>query len=317
MGFSWLELRHADEQGVEHYVTLALIVRANKGESGVHCHFALLEARRAPGGELVGPRIGVNAFLTHEHHPISRSAFAELAGELIETASVYRERVNALLFGLPQDRYEALIRLLLSLRKPQLSQTLDPDELSARLTEALPELDRDAVVRVSSRLDQLDRLRDEAKQLREVREAVAAFARTYRDWARAALRERGAALVRSSEALERERAAALAAARELRASEGWQAAERLEELRRLAQRAQAAAAAAAAELARAQAAAEELAGAAAQAREALAAQQVAMGSLSSTRWRSRQRRGVLLLQVHVGWDVPSLCRRAPRNSWLG
>lgn len=74
-GFSWLELRHADEQGVERYVTLVLMARANKGESGVHSHFALLEARRAPGGELVGPRIGVNAFLTHS---TIRSAAARL-----------------------------------------------------------------------------------------------------------------------------------------------------------------------------------------------------------------------------------------------
>ena len=77
--------------------------------------------------------------------------------------------MNALLFGVTQDRYDAIVRLLLSLRKPQLSQTLDPQELSARLTEALPELDRDAVLRVSGRLDQLDRLRAEAAELREVR----------------------------------------------------------------------------------------------------------------------------------------------------
>ena len=180
------------------------------------------------------------------------------------------------------------MRLLLSLRKPQLSQTLDPQELSARLTEALPELDRDAVLRVSTRLDQLDRLREEAAELREVRTAVSAFARTYRDWARAALRERGGALAEAvnasqkrREALERTRAeleaaleqrtalatrqeqhdrelaAARAAERELRASDGWHAAERLEQLRREAEQAEKAASAAAAELERAQADAAE------------------------------------------------------------
>ncbi len=88
-----------------------------------------------------------------------------------------------------------------------------------RLTEALPELDRDVVLRVSARLDQLDALRDEAATLREVSQAVARFARTYRDWARAALRERGGNLnakVREAQlrtrALEHARAA-LAAAR--------------------------------------------------------------------------------------------------------
>ena len=299
-GFSWLELRRRDEHDVDHWVTLVLMARANKGETGVRSWFALLQAEQPPGGELRGPRIGINASLTHGRQPITKAAFAELAEELIESASVYRERVNALLFGVAQDRYEAIVRLLLSLRKPQLSQTLDPQELSARLTEALPELDRDAVVRVSGRLDQLDRLRAEAAELREVRAAVAAFARTYRDWARAALRERGgllldavnqrerraealtAALAAVAAALERREllaarrqelelslSSARAAERELRASEDWRAAERLEELHRLAETAEQAASEAAAELERAQREAAELLSAARQAAAAL------------------------------------------------
>ncbi len=310
VGYSWLELHRRDDHGVEYFHTLVLMARANKGESGVHSWFALLEAYQDADGELHGPRIGVNASLTEGRHPISRAAFAELAGGLIESASVYRERVNALLFGVAQDRYEAIVRLLLSLRKPQLSQTLDPQELSARLTEALPELDRDAVLRVSSRLDQLDRMRAEAAELREVRTAVEAFAKTYRDWARAALRERGRvlidavgareehseALARAQEAIRvaRERRSTLAARRrelestlasargaerELRASDDWRAAERMEELRRLADAARKAASAATTELARAADELAELQDAAARADAALGEQRTAVESL--------------------------------------
>ncbi len=302
-GFSWLELHRRDEQGVERWITLVLMARANRGETGVHSWFGLLQAEQEPNGELRGPRIGVNAGLTQGRQPITKTALAELAGELIGSASVYRERVNALLFGVAQDRYEAVVRLLLSLRKPQLSQTLDPQELSARLAEALPELDRDAVLRVSTRLDQLDRLRAEAAELREVRAAVSTFAQTYRDWARAALRERGGALLeavrtrerrggtlaqaRAAAQAARERRAALAerrqqleqqlasargAERELRGSEDWRTAERLEELRRLADAAEHAAAVAAAELERAEADAAELLRAAGRAAGALAEQ---------------------------------------------
>ena len=117
-GFSWLELHCRDEHDVEHWATLVLMTRANKGETGVHSWFGLLQAEQPPGGELQGPRIGINASLTEGRHPISRTAFAELAGELIELASVYRERVNALLFGVDQDRYEAIVRLLLSCASP-------------------------------------------------------------------------------------------------------------------------------------------------------------------------------------------------------
>ena len=268
-GFSWLELQRVDEHGLERFVTLVLMARADKGESGVRSWFAVLEAERSPGGELRGPRIGISASLTAGRTPLTKQAFAELAGGLIESASEYRERINAALFGIAQDRYEAVIRLLLSLRKPQLSQTLDPHELSDRLTEALPELDRDVVLRVSARLDQLDALREETATLREVSQAVARFALTYRDWARAALRERGGNLnakVREAElrtrAVEHARAAlaaaqeergvlaarqqeldeALAAARaserELRSGEAWRDAERLDELRRRAEQAE-------------------------------------------------------------------------------
>ncbi len=302
-GFSWLELRRRDEQAAERWVTLVLMAQARKGETGVRSCFAVLEARQEPDGELCGTRLGINAWLTQGRQPITKTALAELAGELIDSVSVYRERVNALLFGVSQDRYEAVVRLLLSLRKPQLSQTLDPQELSARLTEALPELDRDAVLRVSNRLDQLDLLRAEAAELREVRGAVSTFARTYRDFARAALGERGGALLAAArgreqrgEALERARGTALAARsrraqlaerrqrhesqlasarageRELRESEDWRSAARLEELHRLAVEAERAAADAAAELERAEAEADQWLGAATRAEDTLSAQ---------------------------------------------
>ena len=48
-GFSWLELQRRDEEGIEHSITLLLMVRANKGEAGVHSWFALLAAEQPPG----------------------------------------------------------------------------------------------------------------------------------------------------------------------------------------------------------------------------------------------------------------------------
>ena len=322
-GFSWLELHGRDERGADRYTTLVLMARADRGETGVKSWFAVLEAEQQPGAQLHGPRIGISASLTHGRTPLTKQAFAELAGGLIESASEYRERVNTLLFGVAQDRYEAIIRLLLSLRKPQLSQTLNPDELSARLTEALPELDRDAVLRVSARLDDLDALRAEAASLREVRAAVATFARTYRDWARAALRERGGALeeaVRESErrrrGLEAARAAlaaaqqrradlihrrdeldeALAVARasreELRAGEEWRDAERLDELRRRADQARREASDAEQALERASHDAEEAGRAAELAAASLGRNAAAAGDLLARAAEAAQRAGV-------------------------
>ena len=184
-------------------------------------------------------------------------------GAVHETASAYREHVNRLLFGVSDDRYEAIVRLLLSLRKPQLSKMLDPEELSQRLTEALPEIDRDAVLRVSARLGRARPAAGRGRRARRGPRACERFAGTYRDYARAALRERGGELVRaagarderarelaSTERAEREAgerrialtrrgeelddalAGARGAARALQASDGWREAERLDELRR-------------------------------------------------------------------------------------
>ena len=139
---------------------------------------------------------------------------------------------------------------------------------------------------------------------------MAAFASTYRDWARAALRERGGELLEGvrareqgaqalhsaqaavcaarerraelelrREQLEQHLAEARGAERELRASEDWRAAERLEELRLLAERTQATASAAAAELERAAREESELGEAAERAAYALGEQEAAVHSL--------------------------------------
>ena len=98
VGFSWLELHRRDEQGVEHFHTLVLMARANKGETGVKSWFALLEARQPPDGELHGPRIGINAFLQQDRHPIARAALAELG------------RADRVGLGLPGARERAPVR---------------------------------------------------------------------------------------------------------------------------------------------------------------------------------------------------------------
>ena len=54
-GFSWLELHRRDEHDVDHWATLVLMSRANKGETGVHSWFGLLQAERAARRRAAGP----------------------------------------------------------------------------------------------------------------------------------------------------------------------------------------------------------------------------------------------------------------------
>ncbi len=69
-----------DEHGPERFVTLVLMARADKGESGVRSWFALLQAERPPGGELRGPRIGINASLTAGPHAAHQAGVRRACG---------------------------------------------------------------------------------------------------------------------------------------------------------------------------------------------------------------------------------------------
>jgi len=161
LGYTWIEFARVDEDGVEHYLTLACGLHARKG----------MDLKR---WFLVTPlRIGRDLEFVQNGIPLSRDRLeAAIAGQgqVFQQAREYRVAVDEKLFQL-RERYEPLIELLIRLRQPQLSRRLDEAVLSSALSEALRPLAADLV----------DDVADSFRSLEEDRAALEDFERAHRD----------------------------------------------------------------------------------------------------------------------------------------
>ena len=83
-------------------------------------------------------------------------------GLVHDSARSYRRAVDEALFGLGEQRYAALVDLLIQLRQPQLSKRPSEKALSQALTESLPPMDQAVVADVAEAFRSLD---EEKEQL--------------------------------------------------------------------------------------------------------------------------------------------------------
>ncbi len=189
VGYVWVEFeRIADDGGVER-VTAGIGLRANRSLPEVRrWHFI---AR--------GRRVGEDLALLRAREPLSRAELiAELGddGEVLDHQAAYRERLNALVFRFGgMEQYQTMLRLMLELRRPHLSKTLDPDGVAGMLSAGLPTVDDTLMRRLAGGLEQLESLEQGLARLWAVRERARRFhEQTYRTYLRAVLRDRAAEL---------------------------------------------------------------------------------------------------------------------------
>jgi uncharacterized protein (TIGR02680 family) len=208
------------------YVTIGIGLRAHRHNDRVtRWHFV------ADG------RIGVDlSLLDADDRPLTRRDLAAALGPdaVRDSAEEYRRLVDATLFGLGPARYEQMLDLVLTLRKPQLAKDLNPVELSRTLQRGLRPVDDDMVVEAARSFDDMEAVARTLEGLVEADAATSAFLGVYatylRTHARAAadgLSVRRAQVDARRAALEEARAAAteadaaVAAAEErLRAADG-------------------------------------------------------------------------------------------------
>lgn len=226
IGYAWLEFAYLAEEGLEH-VTAGIGMKANRGREGVQRWYFLLRRRR----------IGHDLTLRRGDYPLTRRELVELlddGDELLDSPRDYRRRLNELVYGFPSTaQYETMVSLLLELRRPHLSKSLDGRQVAALLSGSLPEIDHDLMRRLGDGLEQLDDLQAALRSLEAVRERVEEFNRSaYRGYARAVIRDRADRLRRADTAygtasaarrttegaLEAARSEALATAHELTAA---------------------------------------------------------------------------------------------------
>jgi uncharacterized protein (TIGR02680 family) len=205
VGYVWLELGRRDGERYE-YVTIGAGLKGRRSSTDVEHWFFLTTQRPDQGLSLV-----------RDGHPLARGALEEAigpAGQVFERRADYRRAVNAKLFGLQDEQYAALVDTLLHLRRPQLSKTLDPEQLSGFLTDALPPLDGAVIGPIAEGFERLDHHRAELENLEETLRKLHEFAKVYRGYALSVARERADAVTRAESAFQRARADARARSEE-------------------------------------------------------------------------------------------------------
>ncbi|SCF07040.1 TIGR02680 family protein [Micromonospora haikouensis] len=196
----------------ERYVTVGIGLRAHRHVDRVtRWHF------------VVDGRVGVDfSLLDADDRPLTRRDLIDrLGAEAVrDSAEDYRQLVDARLFGLGPARYEQLLDLVLTLRKPQLAKDLNPVELSRTLQRGLRPVEDHLLVEAARSFDDMEAVARTLEGLVAADAATAAFLTVYstylRTHARAAadaLTARRDAVATRSTALDDARHAADAAAK--------------------------------------------------------------------------------------------------------
>jgi uncharacterized protein (TIGR02680 family) len=182
LGYTWIEFGRQPRSGPAQFVTLGCGIRAIKGVDGLPNRWYFV----------TGQRIGLDfSLVTENRQPLSRDQLVNAIGEtaVYRTAQDYRREVDCRLFGL-KARYEGLIELLIRLRAPQLARKLDEQRLSSALSDALPPLSDALIGDVAESFSNLDSLRADLLDHRQMHSEVGDFLQDYCRYLQVAARRR-------------------------------------------------------------------------------------------------------------------------------
>lgn len=186
LGYSWVEFGRLADDGEAVYCTLGAGLKAVHGR-GIAQHWFFVTSQRVGDGlELVD---AARTALTRERLV---EALGDL-GRVYDRKQDYRRAVDERLFGLGEQRYEALVDLLLQLRQPQLSRRPNEQALSSALTQSLSPVQNDLIETVAEAFRGLDDERRELEELADATRAGEAFLEHYRRYARVLVRRRAEA----------------------------------------------------------------------------------------------------------------------------
>ncbi|GAA3178008.1 MULTISPECIES: TIGR02680 family protein [Streptomyces] len=192
LGYTWVEFGRLDDTtGEQHFRTLLCGLKAVSGR-GIARHWYAVTRQRIDHSSAERTE-GTFRLLDATGTALSRDRLAEAVagyGMVYDQAKAYRRAVDEALFGLGEQRYAALVDLLIQLRQPQLSKRPNEAALSRALTEALPPMDQAVIADVAEAFRSLDEERDELAAASAAERAAAAFLEHYRRYARIATRRR-------------------------------------------------------------------------------------------------------------------------------
>lgn len=184
LGYTWIEFgRRTAEDGTE-FRTLGCGLKAVTGR-GITRHWYFSTPQR------IGDGPDSLHLLDATGTALSRDRLADAVeghGMVHDRARDHRRAVDEALFGLGEQRYRALVDLLVQLRQPQLSKRPSEAALSKALTESLPPVDQAIIADVAEAYRELEDDETELNAMVDAERAASAFLGHYRDYARAAAR---------------------------------------------------------------------------------------------------------------------------------
>lgn len=135
--YVWMEFARGSWDDPE-VVTVGIGMRATRSSDKVTRWYFVADGRAGVDFSLIGP----------DDRPLTRKQLAEQIGSdaIVDRPVEYRAAIDARMFGLGVQRYDQLINLILTLRRPQLAKNLDPRGLSQALTDGLRPLDEQLIL---------------------------------------------------------------------------------------------------------------------------------------------------------------------------
>lgn len=174
-GYVWMEFARreigAEPAETDETVTLIIGIRAHRHRDGVRTSFFVTDKRLGVDFGLIAP----------DSRPLTERQLKAVLGPdaYSETATQYRDAVDARLFGLGRERYTQLLDLLLALRRPLLAKDLDPDKVSATLTSGLSPIDEELVDQAARDFENLAAVQKQFDDFAVADAAVKAFLTDY------------------------------------------------------------------------------------------------------------------------------------------
>ena len=213
--YVWMEFRRdrpvGDDAG--EVVTVGAGLRAQRQNDRVTRWYFVVDGQVGRDFSLLGP----------DDRPLTKRQLAEQIGAAAVTDRPieHRTAIDARLFGLGGARFEQLLTLVLTLRRPQLAKNLDPKGLSRALSDGLRPLDDSLIVEAAHSFGDMENVQRTLAGLVQADAAASTFLAGYTTYLRTHARTACDALTLRLTAVEDRRAglAGALAARQRSATE--------------------------------------------------------------------------------------------------
>ncbi|MEU7765703.1 TIGR02680 family protein [Nocardia sp. NPDC049190] len=171
--YIWMEFARGRWDSPEA-VTVGIGMRATRSSDKVTRWYFVADGRVGIDFSLIGP----------DDRPFTRKQLAEQIGtdSIVDRPVDYRNAIDARMFGLGTQRYDQLINLILTLRRPQLAKNLDPRGLSQALTDGLRPLDEQLILDAARSFSDMEEVGRTLEGLVHADTATRAFVEVYRKY---------------------------------------------------------------------------------------------------------------------------------------